>query len=226
MTKTRDIFTSATEIEQSPDLAPEAGLTGVLSWEVWVCILLIVSSGLASVLAKCRQQGVLANAYFAGRTEKFNAMRTAIAQSNNPKIDELALFIGREEDYFPDWKTLSSILISGCASIIPLPGLTKSLIGLGPPESGKTYSLQKPLLRDAIRQGQTIICLDPKGDLAREIAPFARARDYQDFYLNLGGDYSDSFNILQFMESELDSTNAEQLATSMYKNGWGSEDGN
>ncbi len=227
MREYEDLFTTqpSSQIKQPQSDVGNRFLGGPVGLQITLCILLIIVCGIFNAIGKMQKQGVLANSYFAGRWEKYNAMRTAIAQSSSGKIDELALFIGREEGVNPDRETLKSIILKGDSDIIPLAGLNKSLIGLGPPESGKTYSLQKPLLRDGIRQGKTIICLDPKGDLAKEIAPFARARGYRDFYFYPGGKITDSFNILDFMSSPLDSTNAEQLATSMTKNGWAASSG-
>lgn len=236
MSQNKSLFSEIKESPASGNRQPD--LFGTLNWEVFLFTLLIISSALAAVMGKVQQRGVLANSYFAGRLEKFKAMQTAIAQSKSGKIDELALFIGREEGEELNWKTSASILVAGSSKIVPLAGLNKGLIGLGPPESGKTYSLQKPLLRDGIRQNKPIICVDPKGDLTREIAPFARARGYEDYYLNYSGNldltegasatvkgYTDSFNLLKFMKSPIDSTGAERLAKSMYANGWGAVEG-
>lgn len=215
----------ATAASSSPTLVRSPSSNGrneYLTPDIIISLCLIIAAAVMSTLAKNRKQAVLASGYFAGRREKYNAMKTAIEQASSGKIDKLALFVGKEEGVAPDGKTLRQIALTGKSPFLPFAGLNKGLIGLGPPDSGKTHSLQKPLLRDAIRQGKTIICLDPKGDLAREIAPFARSRGYQDYYFNPGGTYTDSFNILEFMESYLDSTIAEQIAISIYENGWGS----
>ncbi len=190
------------------------------SYESIFLLVLTLLAGLGLLLVKIRSgnQSILGSAYFAGVQEKLNAMKTALSQSQSSKIDELALFIGREEGQEFTWYDRQKVRFLGKLPFTPMPGLNKGLIGVGPPEVGKTYSLQKPLLRDAIRQGKTIICLDPKGDLASEMAPFAKSRGYECYFFAPGYPYTHSFNILDFIESVYDSGSSEQIGLSIREN--------
>ena len=175
---------------------------------------LILLALLSGVLGK--KKGVLAHARFGGRLEKLNAVKEAQKQRVERDIAKTTLYAG--EKPMEGWKPQVSTLLTGNAPSLPLPHLNQHLIALGSTGCGKTTTIVNRLIQDAIREGYPLIVFDPKGELAAINAPYAKAHDYEDYYLAPGQPYTDRFNILDWMRSSRDSTRAQQIAKTIQAN--------
>ena len=162
------------------------------------------------------RKGILAKAYWGGRIEKLNALKTAQKQRRKRDIAKTALYAG--EKPMSGWKPQVKTLLTGSPPCLPLPNLNQHLIALGSTGCGKTTTIVNRLIQDAIRQGLPIIVFDPKGELAEINAPYAKAHDYEDYYLAPGQPYTDRFNILEWMRNSRDSVRAQQIAKTIQAN--------
>jgi type IV secretion system protein VirD4 len=88
----------------------------------------------------------------------------------------------------------------------------------GAPNSGKTYSIIDPALRDAIRQGFPIVIYDFKGAQIEAHAAYAAAEDYSVHVFAPGFPYTGVCNPLDFVRDAADSLMAGQLAEVIYQN--------
>ena len=162
------------------------------------------------------RKGVLANARFGGRIEKFNAVKTAQKQRQQGDIAKTALYLGDKS--MAGWKPQAQTLLTGNPPVLALPHLNRHVIVLGSTGCGKTTTFVNRAIQDSIRQGHPIIIVDPKGELAAINAPYAKAHDYEDYYLAPGQDHTDCFNILEWMRNSRDSTRAQQIAMTIQAN--------
>ena len=169
-----------------------------------------------NLLMGTSRKGVIANARFGGRIEKFNALRTAQKQKEKKKVAQTALYLG--EKPMDGWKPQVKTLLTGNCPCLPLPNLNQHLIALGSTGCGKTTTIVNRVLQAAIRDGHPLIIFDPKGELAKINAPYAKAYDYEDYYLAPGEDHTDRFNIVEWMRSSKDSVRAQQIAKTIQAN--------
>ena len=163
-----------------------------------------------------KRKGVLANARFGGRVEKFNAVKKAQKQRKKNDLAKTALYAG--EKPMGGWKPLLQTLLTGNPPCLPLANLNQHMIVLGSTGCGKTTTIVNRVIQAGIRDGKPIIVFDPKGELAQINAPYAKAYDYEDYYLAPGKDYTDRFNVVEWMRSCKDSTRAQQIAKTIQAN--------
>ena len=162
------------------------------------------------------RKGVLANARFGGRVEKFNALRLAQKQKQKGDKAKTALYAG--ERLMSGWKPQMQTLLTGNSPALALPNLNQHVAIMGTTGFGKTTTIGNRAIQDGIRDGHPIIVFDPKGELAQINAPYAKAHDYQAYYLKPGGKHTDCFNVVEWMRSSKDSTRAQQIAKTIQAN--------
>lgn len=102
-----------------------------------------------------------------------------------------------------------------------IPDTQRSVMVVGAPGSGKTFSAIDPMLRSAVDQGYPIILYDFKmPNQTSAIAAYAEQLGYQVRVFAPGLPESDVLNLLDFLtgEPETDAALARQLATTMNRN--------
>ncbi|MGV0029073.1 type IV secretory system conjugative DNA transfer family protein [Phormidesmis priestleyi] len=104
------------------------------------------------------------------------------------------------------------------ASFLEIPEVQQGIAVCGAPNSGKTYSIIDPAIRDAIRQGFPIVVYDFKGAQIEAHAAYAAAQGYDVHVFAPGFPYTGVCNPLDFVRDASDSLMAGQLAEVIYKN--------
>ena len=184
---------------------------------IFVCIGFLLL-GLISLLGSDGRK-LVADARWAGRIEKINAMTKAISQSKNCKPGNTSLFLGKVPKRF--WLTKLEILLTGSSSSVPFANMQGSALVFGSPDVGKSTTCNNNFIRHILRNGLGAMAVfDPKGDLVAANAPYAEACGYECFYLAPGKKYTDSINIFDFFKGREDmlATVAQQAAITTIRN--------
>lgn len=171
---------------------------------------------LFQLLMGANKKGIIANARFGGRIEKFNALKTAQKQREKGDKAKTALYLGDKQ--MEGWKPSVETLLTGNPPCLPLPNLNQHVLILGSTGCGKTTTVGNRAIQDVIRQGHPLIISDPKGELGAINAPYAEAHGYEIYFLAPGKAYTDRFNIVEWMRSSRDSTRAQQIAQTIQAN--------
>ena len=202
--------------QPAPESAPNPSPKLFLEPEL---IFLLALAGLGLGLSKIfvKPKGVLATAYWGGRIEKVNALRTTQKQRKEKKPTQIALLAGHKpaDGLMPQLQTL----LTGNLPSIPLPNLTSHAFVMGSTKTGKSQTLVIPALQDAIRSGIPLIVLDAGRELMPILAPYSRGFDYDIYSLAPGKDYTDCLNVFDCIKDEEDSIGAEQIGTTIVRNG-------
>jgi type IV secretion system protein VirD4 len=104
------------------------------------------------------------------------------------------------------------------AGLIDIPDAQQGIAVCGAPNSGKTYSIIDPAIRDAINQGFAICVYDFKGQQLEAHAAYAAAQGYAVHIFAPGFPYTGVCNPLDFVRDASDALMAGQLAEVIYKN--------
>jgi type IV secretion system protein VirD4 len=104
------------------------------------------------------------------------------------------------------------------AGQIELPEAQQGIAVCGAPNSGKTYSIIDPAIRDAIQQGFPLVIYDFKGSQLEAHAAYAAAQGYEIHIFAPGFPYTGVCNPLDFVSDASDALMAGQLAEVIYKN--------
>jgi type IV secretion system protein VirD4 len=104
------------------------------------------------------------------------------------------------------------------AGFIDIPDAQQGIAVCGAPNSGKTYSIIDPAIRDAIRQGFAICVYDFKGQQLEAHAAYAASQGYAVHVFAPGFPYTGVCNPLDFVRDASDALMAGQLAEVIYKN--------
>lgn len=104
------------------------------------------------------------------------------------------------------------------AGTLEVPEMQQGIAVCGAPNSGKTYSIIDPMIRDAIAQGFAIVVYDFKGAQIEAHAAYAAAQGYRVHVFAPGFPYTGVCNPLDFVRDSADSLMAGQLAEVIYKN--------
>jgi type IV secretion system protein VirD4 len=99
-----------------------------------------------------------------------------------------------------------------------IPEAQQGIAVCGAPNSGKTYSIIDPVIRDAIGQGFPIVVYDFKGAQLEAHAVYAAAQGYEVHVFAPGFPYTGVCNPLDFVRDASDALMAGQLAEVIYKN--------
>lgn len=104
------------------------------------------------------------------------------------------------------------------AGLIDIPDAQQGIAVCGAPNSGKTYSIIDPAIRDAISQGFAICVYDFKGQQLEAHAAYAASQGYSVHVFAPGFPYTGVCNPLDFVRDASDALMAGQLAEVIYKN--------
>jgi type IV secretion system protein VirD4 len=104
------------------------------------------------------------------------------------------------------------------AGTLNIPEAQQGIAVCGAPNSGKTYSIIDPVIRDAINQGVPIVIYDFKGAQLEAHAAYASAQGYDVHVFAPGFPYTGVCNPLDFVRDASDALMAGQLAEVIYKN--------
>lgn len=185
-----------------------------------IVVLVIGILCLALISGGGRKGELIADARWAGRKEKLNAWKKAIAQSKNPEIDSTSLFLGRLPKC--PWMTaLEILLFNKSSSVVPFANTQGSILVFGSPDVGKTTTINNRIIQDNLRRKLgPMIVFDPKGDLVVANAPYAEALGWESFFLAPGRKYTDALNMFDFFKGRdrILSTVTNQAAISTIRN--------
>lgn len=155
-----------------------------------------------------RKSGDLTSARWAGGQEKGQARKRAKKQLKSSRINDVTLWCGTPNT----------------SSTLYVPDANQSIVVIGRPKSGKTFSVINPLLKSAIEQQMAIALYDYKADdqgLGGQMAYLATLAARHGYQVNVfapGRPYSCVINPLDFLEDENDDTTAAVLAEVFHKN--------
>lgn len=225
------------QTESSPSLTQAlrgSGVTGVffspLGLMLLVCIGGLIWASSSKGGTGTRNKNKLARARWAGNREKTAARKLACTQMEGRKHNRVALFISstvKSQQVKSEGKYL--ITIPEDSSMLYFPDVQRGVLVCGVTGSGKTYSMINPMLRSALDQGFAVVLYDLKynqlksltaggmGQTAK-LAGYAADRGYKVSVLSPGFSESAVANPLDFLESEIDSAMARQLALALNKN--------
>ncbi len=183
------------------------------------------------------KKGIMANAHWAGKTEKLAAHKVAIKQINERKRDGMTTWINTpiitplSKPIEKNGKVVKRFNINPQKHTIFIPDGQRGTAVCGAPGSGKTFSVIDPMIRSVIDQGFPICLYDFKfpGGQAEIHAAYARSKGYDVRIFAPGFEGSESCNILDFLKSSDDAETAGQIAKVLNANfslngGKGSED--
>jgi type IV secretory pathway TraG/TraD family ATPase VirD4 len=183
------------------------------------------------------KKGIMANAYWAGKTEKLAAHKVAIKQINERKRDGMTAWINTpiitplRRPIEKKGKVVKRYNINPQKHTIFIPDGQRGTAVCGAPGSGKTFSVIDPMIRSVIDQGFPICLYDFKfpGGQAEIHAAYARNRGYDVRIFAPGFEGTESCNLLDFLRSADDAETAGQIAKVLNANfnlndGQGAED--
>ncbi|MBA3920213.1 MAG: type IV secretory system conjugative DNA transfer family protein [Nostocaceae cyanobacterium] len=213
----------------------DSGLTGILFSPMGLLLLVCVGGLIWAFSSNGKGTGKgnknkLARARWAGRREKIVARKIACAQMEGRKHNRVSLFVSSTKVKKPDSVNGKIIMrIPESESRLYFPDVQRGVLVCGVTGSGKTFSMINPLLRSAIDQGFPVVLYDLKysqlksptsGALGQtaKLAGYAAERGYKVSVLSPGFGESAIANPLDFLESEIDSAMARQLAIALNKN--------
>jgi type IV secretion system protein VirD4 len=156
--------------------------------------------GMLLMLAAMRltqsKTGKISTGRFGQGAEKRSAQRTAKQQRKQRKAHRVSFKSGK----------------------LNIPEAQQGIAVCGAPNSGKTYSIIDPVIRDAIGQGLPIVVYDFKGAQLEAHAVYAAAQGYEVHVFAPGFPYTGVCNPLDFVRDASDALMAGQLAEVIYKN--------
>jgi type IV secretion system protein VirD4 len=156
--------------------------------------------GMLLMLAAMRltqsKTGKISTGRFGQGAEKRSAQRTAKQQRKQRKAHRVSFKSGK----------------------LNIPEAQQGIAVCGAPNSGKTYSIIDPVIRDAIGQGFPIVVYDFKGAQLEAHAVYAAAQGYEVHVFAPGFPYTGVCNPLDFVRDASDALMAGQLAEVIYKN--------
>jgi type IV secretory pathway TraG/TraD family ATPase VirD4 len=190
--------------------------------------LLLITTGVGgyALLREERPPRRMANARWAGASEKAAAKKVAIRQINERQRDGLTTWINSPilrplaQPQLRQGKTVKRYRIQPQADTIFIPDGQRGTAVCGAPGSGKTFSVIDPMIRSVIDQGFPICLYDfkfPEGQ-AEIHAAYARNRGYDVRFFAPGFAGSEACNLLDFMRSAEDAETAGQIAKVLNKN--------
>lgn len=88
----------------------------------------------------------------------------------------------------------------------------KHVVVIGPSGSGKSWCYSRPAIFQSIRQGESVIVTDPKGELYRDTSEYARENGYTVKVYNLAHPaYSDSWDALEEIKKHSEQIETETI---------------
>jgi len=157
-----------------------------------------------------------------GTLEKVGATRLALQQIKENKPNKVTLWCGSPRYWWRGLKlrgfvaTLQTAL--GASPTVWLPHAERSILVIGAPGSGKTFSTIDRAIESAMVQGFPILLYDKKGDQLKLHAPLAARYGYKVWVFAPGEAYSGVINPLDFMKSPQDSVMAGEIGQVINRN--------
>lgn len=169
------------------------------------------------------KKGKITSGREAGRLDKLAATQKAFQQIKKRKFKRITLWCG--EPRYPlafllgkrNSAKLQTFLLNNPPTLW-LPDLQRSLLVIGQPGSGKTFSVIDPALESAMQQGFPVLLYDKKGKQLALHAPLAARYGYKVYTFAPGEAYSDSFNFFNFLRGQDDATMAGEIAATITSN--------
>lgn len=155
-------------------------------------------------------------------TEKLAATRIALKQMKERKHNKVTLWCGSPRYWWKGKKlkgaiaTLQTAL--GAIPTVWLPHAERSILVIGAPGSGKTFSTIDRAIESAMVQGFPIVLYDKKGDQLKLHAPMAARYGYKVRVFAPGEAYSGVINPLDFMNSPQDAVMAGEIGQVINRN--------
>jgi type IV secretory pathway TraG/TraD family ATPase VirD4 len=150
-------------------------------------------------------------------------------QKKKPKHNKVTLWCGSPQYWIKhqNWQWLSAQLqtMMGKPPTVYLPDAQRSILVLGIPGCGKTFSVIDRAVESAFRQGIPVILYDKKGDQMRLHSALAARYGYDVHVYAPGEPFSGVFNPLDYMKDENDSTMARQIGEVINRNASGGDGG-
>ena len=167
-------------------------------------------------------KGKITTGKLCGTSEKMAATRLALKQINERKHNKVTLWCGSPR-YWWNGQKLRSIFANlqtllGSAPTVWLPHAERSILVIGAPGSGKTFSTIDRAIESAMIQGFPIIIYDKKGEQLKLHAPLAARYGYKVSVFAPGEPYSGVINPLDFMKSPQDSVMAGEIGQVINRN--------
>ncbi|MDJ0717211.1 MAG: type IV secretion system DNA-binding domain-containing protein [Prochloraceae cyanobacterium] len=204
------------------DLIPTSLQKLVSEPQFILLFVLIVCYALLSINNKSKTQ--LAHARWGGAKERLAARKLACQQiEEGQRLGKLALFIGTPRGTRIEYEWDKPVLyLPSSPRTIYLANCQKHLMIIGSTGEGKSFSAVSPAYMSAVLQGTTIFFLDAKGhevpSPADQLVSFAVDRGYKVWYIDIESELSSICNIMDFIESPVDSENAHQLGDVLIRN--------
>ena len=167
-------------------------------------------------------KGKITTGKVCGAAEKLAATQLALKQIKERKHNKVTLWCGSPR-YWWNGKKLRGIVATiqtamGSSPTVWLPHAERSILVIGAPGSGKTFSTIDRSLESAMVQGFPIILYDKKGDQLKLHAPLAARYGYKLSVFAPGEPYSGVINPLDFMKSPQDSVMAGEIGQVINRN--------
>lgn len=181
------------------------------------CILLLL-------MKQDNKKTTLASGRWANEREIKAARKLACQQIEHQTQEKFALYIGTPRGskivIEPDGRKI--LCLPEDPRTIYVPNAQENIINIGRSGSGKTFSALRRLEMSAIQQGFTLYCYDFKGHEdpapSSELVDFAYKHGYKVSILGVGYPETHCCNLLDFIDNELDSENALEIASAINAN--------
>jgi TraM recognition site of TraD and TraG len=181
-----------------------------------VGVLLFLAMILAIINLNSKKHGHLANAREGNQAELKAAVKKAIDRIQNPKLTN-AVFCITEPIGTPIPEPLELAKYKG--RITPILDINRATLVVGAPGCGKTANVINPAIRWAIKMGYRVMLFDAKyPEQAEQIVPYAIDCGSEVSVYAPGYEESATFNILDAVEDENDSTTADQVVMTLRNN--------
>ena len=146
------------------------------------------------------KKGKLAKGRWGGTKEKEVAMRVALQQLEEKKVDPASLYIKAKQPFY-------------------IPGANRGIVVCGASSAGKTFTVIDPLLRSHVDQGNPVILYDfDYPNQTSRIVGYAARRRYKINVFAPGHSETCTCNPVDFLTKETDSLMARQFAEVLNRN--------
>ncbi|MGG6263102.1 type IV secretory system conjugative DNA transfer family protein [Leptolyngbya sp. AN03gr2] len=134
---------------------------------------------------------------------------------SRPRHNQVTVWCGTPKYWWSGrWRWFGTMLqtMTGSMPTTFIPSAQRSILALGIPNSGKTYSAIDRIAESMMVQGIPMLVYDKKGDQMRQMAPMAARYGYKVHIFAPGEPFSGVINLLDFLRSETDSVMAGEIA--------------
>ncbi len=134
---------------------------------------------------------------------------------SRPRHNQITVWCGTPRYWWKGrWRGIGAVIqtMLGSPPTLFITSAQRSILALGIPNSGKTYSTIDRIAESMMVQGIPLLVYDKKGDQMRQMAPMAARYGYKVHVFAPGESFSGVINLLDFLRSESDSVMAGQIA--------------